>query len=85
MIALGLAAAGVLIVLGALSRMDIKPSLCPRCRLRSLIPDHRGVIWRCVPCEAEYIRVGANLVDRGTGGPSGERIPIATLRKPDDE
>ncbi len=85
MIALGIVAAGLLIVLGAFSRMDVQPSLCPRCRRRSLLPDHRGVIWRCVPCEAEYLRVGANYVARGTGGPNGERIPMATLRKPDDE
>ncbi len=85
MIALGLLAAGMLVALGALTRLDVKPSLCPRCRRKTLIPDHRGVIWRCVPCEAEYIRLGARLIDRGSGGPSGERIPIATLRKPDDE
>ncbi|CAN5922594.1 hypothetical protein BH11MYX3_BH11MYX3_37840 [soil metagenome] len=85
MISLGLIAAGLLVVLGAFSRMDVKPSLCPRCRRRSLIPDHRGVIWRCVPCEAEYLRVGTSYVARGRGGPEGERIPMAKMRKPDDE
>ena len=67
------------IVLGAVigvTRAESKPSVCPSCGARTLIPDRHGWYWRCVPCEAQYFWVAGELRPyRGA-----DLVPTATLR-----
>jgi hypothetical protein len=81
----GVVFAGILAVLGVLTRARTKPSLCPQCRARTLVPDQHGVVWQCMPCNTRYLRVGANLIPHIKGLLGEERIPTATVHVPDDK
>lgn len=73
--------AGIVGAYAVIRQMEGQPGICPRCKARTLIPDQVGAHWRCVPCEAQYVRIGGYLEPLEQGRPTGdESVPTATLR-----
>ena len=77
LIALGLAG---LVIANIATRN--RPIFCPACRTRSLLPVHKNYRFQCTQCQAEFTRVGVQLVQEGV---EEDRIPGATAKiKRDD-
>ncbi|MBA3461231.1 MAG: hypothetical protein H0T46_14805 [Deltaproteobacteria bacterium] len=77
---------GILGLWALLRGMQGKPSKCPNCDARTLIPDKDGYFWRCVPCEAQYTYVRGELIRSHAKRPRGdEAVPTATVRVKSDK
>ena len=59
-----------------------RPIFCPACRTRSLLPLHKSYRFRCTQCQAEFTRVGVQLVQEGV---EEDRIPSATAKIKHDD
>ena len=78
MLSVALVLAGIVGALTMLKHAESKPLPCPSCGARTLIADRNGRYWQCVPCEAQFIWFGTELIPL-----HGERphdVPAAKLR-----